>query len=67
MGIVGGNGAGKSTLIWCILGLLKARGKIRFLGKELSRDNLARVGVVFQNPEDTLFMPTLPTTSCFSS
>jgi cobalt/nickel transport system ATP-binding protein len=59
VGIVGGNGAGKSTLIWCILGLLKAEGAIRLFGERPSRRNLSRVGVVFQNPEDMLFMPTL--------
>jgi cobalt/nickel transport system ATP-binding protein len=59
LGIVGGNGAGKSTLIWCVLGLLKAKGTVRLLGEHPSKSNLARVGVVFQNPEDMLFMPTL--------
>jgi len=59
VGIVGGNGAGKSTLLWCVLGLLKARGKIRLFGEVPCKHNRARVGVVFQNPEDMLFMPTL--------
>ena len=59
VGIVGGNGAGKSTLIWCALGLLKAHGKIRLFGNERSTDMRPRVGVVFQNSEDMLFMPTL--------
>jgi cobalt/nickel transport system ATP-binding protein len=59
VGIVGGNGAGKSTLIWCVLGLLKAHGKIRLFGNERSTDTRSRVGVVFQNSEDMLFMPML--------
>jgi cobalt/nickel transport system ATP-binding protein len=59
VGIVGANGAGKSTLLWCLLGLRKARGEIRLFGEKLSRRVLARVGVVFQNPEDMLFMPRL--------
>ena len=59
VGIVGANGAGKSTLLWCLLGLLKAKGAVRLLGEKPSRRSLARVGVVFQNPEDQLFMPTL--------
>jgi cobalt/nickel transport system ATP-binding protein len=59
LGIVGANGAGKSTLLWCLLGLLKAKGTVNLLGAKLSRRSLARVGVVFQNPEDQLFMPTL--------
>lgn len=50
IGIAGPNGAGKSTLIWCILGLLRGQGAVL---------KPARTGVVFQNPEDQLFMPTL--------
>jgi cobalt/nickel transport system ATP-binding protein len=51
VGIVGANGAGKSTLLWCLLGLYKAKGTVRLASK--------RVGVVFQNPEDQLFMPSV--------
>ncbi len=50
LGIAGPNGAGKSTLLWCILGLLDGHGRI---------DKPARTSIVFQNPEDQLFMPTL--------
>ena len=59
VGIVGANGAGKSTLLWCMLGLLEARGSVRFFGEKLKKSALARIGVVFQNPEDQLFMPRL--------
>jgi cobalt/nickel transport system ATP-binding protein len=59
LGIMGGNGAGKSTLLWCLLGLIKAAGSIRIFGEEPGAKSLARVGMVFQNPEDQLFMPTL--------
>jgi cobalt/nickel transport system ATP-binding protein len=59
VGIVGGNGAGKSTLLWCALGLLHHRGTVRFFGQKRNPESLRRVGVVFQNPEDQLFMPTL--------
>ncbi len=59
LGIVGGNGAGKSTLIWCLLGLLRASGTVRLLGRAPDRQSLEEVGVVFQNPEDQLFMPSL--------
>ncbi len=59
VGIVGANGAGKSTLLWCLLGLLKAAGAVRFFGEKLHRRHLGRIGVVFQNPEDQLFMPRL--------
>jgi cobalt/nickel transport system ATP-binding protein len=59
VGIVGANGAGKSTLLWCLLGLLEAQGSVRFFGEKLRKSTLARLGVVFQNPEDQLFMPRL--------
>jgi cobalt/nickel transport system ATP-binding protein len=59
VGIVGANGAGKSTLLWCLLGLLEARGSVRFFGEKLRKSALGRIGVVFQNPEDQLFMPRL--------
>jgi len=59
LGIVGANGAGKSTLLWCVLGLLKARGVVRWFGPGPERAPANRIGVVFQNPEDQLFMPTL--------
>lgn len=59
VGVVGPNGAGKSTLIWCLLGLYKARGEVRLFGEPLRRQSLARVSVVFQSPEDMLFLPSL--------
>ena len=59
VGLVGGNGAGKSTLLWCALGLLHHRGTVRLFGQKRNAESSHRVGVVFQNPEDQLFMPTL--------
>ncbi len=59
LGIVGANGSGKSTLLWCLLGLHRAEGSVRLFGEPLTRKGLRRVGVVFQNPEDQLFMPKL--------
>jgi cobalt/nickel transport system ATP-binding protein len=59
LGIVGGNGAGKSTLLWCLLGLFKADGTIRLFGEMLAKKAMTRVGMVFQNPEDQLFMPAI--------
>lgn len=61
VGIVGANGAGKSTLLKTIVGiLLPTEGKITIDGLEVSKKNLRkvreRVGVVFQNPDDQLFM-----------
>jgi len=64
LGIVGASGAGKSTLGLCLLGLLSAQsGRIIIDGLELKKETLKQVrekiGLVFQNPDDQLFMPTL--------
>ncbi len=65
--LVGPNGAGKSTLMLHLNGILGARGDpsttLRVNGMELTRENLpiirAMVGLVFQNPDDQLFSPTV--------
>lgn len=64
VGIVGANGAGKSTLISHMNGyLLPAKGSITIGDLQLNKTtiNHARktVGIVFQNPDDQLFMPTV--------
>lgn len=63
LGLVGPNGAGKSTLLLHLNGLLQGRGRIKVLGLDLDEGNLStvrrKVGLVFQDPEDQLFMPTL--------
>ncbi len=64
VGIVGANGAGKSTLISHMNGyLLPAKGTIRIGDLQLNKSTLSHarktVGVVFQNPDDQLFMPTV--------
>lgn len=61
--LVGPNGAGKSTLMLHLNGILDGRGAIEVGGIRLTRDNLpvvrAMVGLVFQNPDDQLFSPTV--------
>jgi len=64
VGIIGANGAGKSTLLLHLNGYLSASsGSIVIGDDQLSRENLAEVrrtvGMVFQDPEDQLFMPTV--------
>jgi cobalt/nickel transport system ATP-binding protein len=63
VGLVGPNGAGKSTLLLHLNGLLQGQGEVHILGRLLERDSLAwvrsRVGLVFADAEDQLFMPTL--------
>lgn len=53
VGIAGPNGAGKSTLLWCLAGLLEPRS-----GKVL-RPPATATSLVFQNPEDQLFLPSI--------
>ncbi len=62
--LVGENGAGKSTLLLHLNGYLSAsQGTIRIGDYPLTRKNLnavrRSVGMVFQNPDDQLFMPTV--------
>lgn len=61
--IVGPNGAGKSTLMLHFNGILKGEGIVRVDSMEVAEPNLrkvrARVGMVFQNPDDQLFSPTV--------
>lgn len=61
--LVGPNGAGKSTLMLHLNGILSGRGEVTVGDKRITRDNLpairAMVGLVFQNPDDQLFSPTV--------
>ena len=62
--IVGPNGAGKSTLLLHFNGILAAsHGSVRVDGVAVERSTIrrvrARVGVVFQDPDDQLFSPTV--------
>jgi cobalt/nickel transport system ATP-binding protein len=61
--LVGPNGAGKSTLMLHLNGILNGQGDVSVGGKQLKKENLptirAMVGLVFQNPDDQLFSPTV--------
>jgi cobalt/nickel transport system ATP-binding protein len=61
--LVGPNGAGKSTLLLHLNGILREDGAVRVLGREVAEPHLARlraqVGLVFQDPDDQLFSPTV--------
>lgn len=61
--LVGPNGAGKSTLMLHLNGILLGVGRIQVAGLSLEKKNLpvirAMVGLVFQNPDDQLFSPTV--------
>lgn len=60
--LIGENGAGKTTLLLAIVGILEtADGTIETDGIQLSKKTAGemrnRIGLVFQNPDDQLFMP----------
>jgi len=61
--LVGPNGAGKSTLMLHLNGILNGEGDILLGGLRVEKANLpwvrAKVGLVFQNPDDQLFSPTV--------
>jgi len=62
--VIGGNGAGKSTLLLHLNGVLTPnRGEVRIGDFPITRENLAEVrrtvGMIFQDPDDQLFMPTV--------
>ncbi len=64
IGLIGPNGAGKSTLLLHLNGILrKGPGSIEILGMKVEEKNLIRirqkVAIVFQEPDDQLFMPTV--------
>jgi cobalt/nickel transport system ATP-binding protein len=64
VGIVGANGAGKSTLLLHMNGcLLPSKGTIDVgdhqVNKQTRQEIRKKVGMIFQNPDDQLFMPTV--------
>jgi cobalt/nickel transport system ATP-binding protein len=63
VGVVGANGAGKSTLLLHLNGILDGNGAVSIFGEPITKANVKdvrrRVGLVFQDPDDMLFMPHL--------
>jgi cobalt transport protein ATP-binding subunit len=62
--LLGPNGAGKTTFVLHLNGVLTAgHGSVHVGGLEVRKSSLAeirrRVGIVFQDPDDQLFMPTV--------
>jgi len=59
--IIGANGAGKSTLLMALVGIIMPAPKTIVIDNiEVNKNNFsdirAKIGVVFQNPDDQLFM-----------
>ena len=64
IGILGSNGSGKTTLLKLMDGLIKDfKGSVQLDGTDLKKlspkDIYKKVGLVFQNPDDQLFAPTV--------
>ena len=63
VGLIGANGAGKSTLMKLLLGLLRGEGEITVDGILLEKKSLAeirrKIGIVLQNSDNQMFMPTV--------
>ena len=63
LALIGVNGAGKSTLLLHLNGLLQGQGRVEIFGQPVTPRNLRAIreqtGLVFQNPDDQLFMPSV--------
>ena len=65
VGLIGPNGQGKTTFLHACLGLLPLQsGRVLFKGTQIRTKHDLRqlrrnIGLVFQNPEDQLFCPTV--------
>jgi len=61
--VTGPNGAGKSTMFLHLNGILRGDGQVTIQGMPVTEANLGRirglVGLVFQDPDDQLFSPTV--------
>jgi len=59
--LLGENGAGKTTLLLAIVGILEASGTVEINGVQLNKKTVnevrKQIGLLFQNPDDQLFMP----------
>ena len=68
--LIGANGAGKSTVLLALAGVLLPRaGSLTVDGIPVRKDTLKEIqrksGLVFQNPDDQFFMPTVEEDICF--
>ncbi len=61
--LLGANGSGKTTFLMHLNGLLTGEGSIQVCGMAMEKPNLrairAKIGMVFQDSESQLFMPTV--------
>lgn len=63
VGLIGANGSGKSTLMKVLLGLLPYEGTVLVDDLPVSKENLKEIrrklGLVLQNSDNQMFMPTV--------
>ena len=61
VGLIGANGAGKTSLFLTICGILKPNyGEVKLYGRPIEAGQFnPEIGLVFQNPDDQLFCPTV--------
>lgn len=61
--VLGPNGSGKTTFVLHLNGLLTGNGSVEICGLKLNKQNLPairrKVGLVFQDSDNQLFMPTV--------
>lgn len=61
--VFGPNGSGKTTFLLHLVGLLEGEGRIEVCGLAVTRKTCAavrqKVGILFQDSDDQLFMPTV--------
>ncbi len=61
--LLGANGSGKTTFVLHLNGLLEGEGSVEVCGLPVRKDTLAdvraKVGLVFQDSDEQLFMPTV--------
>ncbi|MEK7754199.1 MAG: ABC transporter ATP-binding protein, partial [Acidobacteriota bacterium] len=61
--LLGPNGSGKTTFVLMLNGLLAGEGEIRVCGMRLERSSQTairrKIGMVFQDSDEQLFMPTV--------
>lgn len=61
--LLGPNGAGKTTFLHLLIGLLNGQGRIQLGGRLVDQANIAfargEIGLLFQDSNDQLFMPTV--------
>jgi cobalt/nickel transport system ATP-binding protein len=67
--LFGANGSGKTTFLHHLSGLLRGGGTLNVCGIDAERHTLAQIrqkaGLLFQDPDDQLFMPTVVEDVCF--